>query len=312
MHGSLEQPPIVIRGSRARALVLTLICAGFVAIGAAYVSGPKGSDPAMGFVMVFFGLGLPVALWMLVAPSRLEIGPTGIAESVLWRTTRMSWDEVYNFRPVAMGLSNRFIGFDYLVPPRKGGGLRRLNAALVGAQGALQAGWEIDSQAVANLLNQARERWLHAPAAGLAPAAAPITPSPVQGAVRGGRMNRKVFWIATAVLIALGAGLSFIPGISKGGGYAIGVAMIWLITARLHDIGRSGWWQAGLYAVQIALVATGAVAGDEAMSLMTFAGLASQLIFTVVLGAIPGQAGPNRFGPAPGQPTPLASSEAFR
>ena len=45
---------------------------------------------------------------------------------------------------------------------------------------------------------------------------------------------------------------------------------------------------------------------------MTFAGLASQLIFTVVLGTIPGQAGPNRFGPEPGQPTPLASSETFR
>ena len=125
-------------------------------------------------------------------------------------------------------------------------------------------------------------------------------------------MNRKVFWIATAVLLALGIGLSFIPGVSKSGGYGIGVAMIWLFTARLHDIGRSGWWQAWLYAVQIALVAAGAVAGDEALSLMTVAGLALQLIFTVVLGAIPGQAGPNRFGPAPGQPTPLASSEAFR
>ena len=312
MQGSLEQPPIVIRGSRGRALMVTLICAGFVAIGAAYVSGPKGFDPTMGFAMIFFGLGLLVGLCMLVAPARLEIGPGGIAESVLWRTRRMSWNEAYNFRPVAMGMSNKFIGFDYLVPPPKGGGLRQLNAALVGAQGALQAGWEIDSVAVANLLNQARERWLHAPAAGFAPVTAPITPPPVQGVVRGGRMNRKMFLIGAAALIALGIGLSFIPGVSKGGGYGVGVAMIWLFTARLHDIGRSGWWQAGLYAVQLALVAAGAVSGEAALNLMTLAGLALQLVFTVVLGAIPGQAGPNRFGPAPGQPTPLASSEAFR
>ena len=125
-------------------------------------------------------------------------------------------------------------------------------------------------------------------------------------------MNRKMFLIGAAALIALGIGLSFIPGVSKGGGYGIGVAMIWLFTARLHDIGRSGWWQAGLYAVQLAVVAAGAVSGEAALNLMTLAGIALQLVFTVVLGAIPGQAGPNRFGPASGQPTPLASSEAFR
>ena len=312
MQGSLEQPPIVVHGSRARALMVTLICAAFVAIGATFVLGPKGFEPAMGFVMLFFGLGLLVGLWMLVAPARLEIGPAGIAQRVLWRTTRMSWTDVYDFRPVAMGLTNRFIGFDYLVPPPRGGGLRQLNNALVGAQGALQADWEIKSEAVADLLNQARERWLHAPAGETAPTTAPIMPSPVQRAVRGGRMNRKVFLVGTVVLVAMGFGLSFIPGISKGGGYGIGVALIWLFTARLHDIGRSGWWQAGLYLVQVVLAAAGAVNGDQALGLMITAGLILQFVFIAVLGAIPGQPGPNRFGPPPGQPTPLASSEAFR
>ena len=40
--------------------------------------------------------------------------------------------------------------------------------------------------------------------------------------------------------------------------------------------------------------------------------LAVQAAFTLALGALPGEAGANRFGPAPGQPTALGLAEAFR
>jgi hypothetical protein len=53
------------------------------------------------------------------------------------------------------------VGFDYTDPSPKGI-VRKLNAAVAGVQGALQPGWEIGPQALADLLNQARAHWLPA------------------------------------------------------------------------------------------------------------------------------------------------------
>jgi uncharacterized membrane protein YhaH (DUF805 family) len=65
-----------------------------------------------------------------------------------------------------------------------------------------------------------------------------------------------------------------------------------------------------MFAIQLPVAFYIAVTGsfDAAAAV----GLLIQLVFTVVLGAIPGNRGPNRFGPAPGQPTPIAASETFR
>jgi len=105
------------------------------------------------------GAGLLLGLGILIPAPRLEIGPSGIAQIVLWRTTRLAWPDVHEFRP-----SRGLVGFDYTSPPPKGMALRRLNAAVAGVEGALQPGWEMGPQALADLLNQARAHWLAAAA----------------------------------------------------------------------------------------------------------------------------------------------------
>jgi len=262
-----------------------------------------------GLVIVgFFGLLGGIGLYSLIVPARLEIGPTGITQKVLWRTLKLAWTDVYNFRPAMIGLTNKTVGYDYLTP--KQATMRRVNRSLTGIDGALAPGLELAPPALADLLNNARERWLPAPDG--APQALPIAATalrpPSYSGFVGARMNRKIYWLWMCGLFAVSLVLRFAPALRF-------VTLAWSIrifAVRLHDIGRSGWWQAALYAVQILAIVLICVVGRQPFNVgLGIAGLI-QLIFTAVLGAIPGDRGANRFGPAPGQPSPIAASETFR
>ncbi len=145
-----------------------------------------------------------------------------------------------------------------------------------------------------------------------APGSATVKPPrrSIFGRVTGPRMNRKVFWIWSGGLIAVAVALAFLPLPSSA---SAPTAYFWIVvfTARLHDIGRSGWWQALLYIVQIGLIV--GLAFGAGWPVDDAAGVSGvlQLLAVIALGAIPGQRGPNRFGPAPGQPPAEAISETF-
>ena len=308
MEGSLENPPIVITTSRARSVWLVIASAVMVTMSAFDLL--TGSIAVATFGIVFFGLGGVVFLWMLVVPPQLEIGPSGIIQRVLWRTSRFAWADIYDFRPTTIGLTRKTVGFDYLKPNPRRAGLRRLNSSIAGVQGVFQSGWTVDPPTLAALLNQARERWLGdaAPVSLGAPATAP---SGFAG-LAGNRLNRKTYLIASALLIALSIGLGFLPGGARATGPVFTLFFIRLYAARLHDLGRSGWWQLGLYGVQIAVVVAVLAAGLASVDLALGAVFIVQLLFTAALGAVPGQPGENRFGPAPGQPSAAHEAEVFR
>lgn len=116
----------------------------------------------------------------------------------------------------------------------------------------------------------------------------------------GARMNRKVYWIAVAILAAVVAGVSFIPGGGAGAGNAFSILTLWIFAVRLHDIGRSGWWQTPFFVVQILAVLLAAALGHLEAGAAMGVGLVLQAAFILALGLIPGAPGPNRFGPAPG------------
>jgi uncharacterized membrane protein YhaH (DUF805 family) len=253
-----------------------------------------------------------VGLGMLISPSRLEIGPSGLVQTVLWRNTKFEWADVYNFRPAIIGLTNKAVGFDYLTERPKRAALRGLNTALAGVQGSLQPGWEVAPEALAGLLNDARERWLTA-AGGSPPIvpAAPYRPSLLAG-MAGARINRKAYWLSTGVVFAIAFALAYVPGMQRGVGSLTTVFFIRIFASRLHDFGRSGWWQLALYGVQLPAIILIGTAGGQPISVMVGVGLLIQLIFTAVLGVIPGDRDANKFGPPLNQPTPIARSEPFR
>jgi len=134
----------------------------------------------------------------------------------------------------------------------------------------------------------------------------------VHAGFAGARMNRIVYWRCWALVAALAAALQLAPGLGRSAPYVAVVLGMRLYGVRLQDIGRSGWWQLVLYGAQLAAIALTAFAGLDARTLALELALALQVVFTAGLGALPGEAGANRFGPAPGQRSPLGLAEAFR
>jgi uncharacterized membrane protein YhaH (DUF805 family) len=305
LRGSIESPPIVVRGSRVRALLLLAGSLTFV-LGGFYVVARSGGLAGL-LPTIFFSLTGAVALWMALAPPRLEIGPEGIAQRVLGRTHRLAWSDIHDFRPTSVGIAARAVGFDYLTAPSKLVPLHRLSAAITGVDGMLQPGYELAPHRLADLLNHARERWI-ASGEGVDRVAVPATAPGFAGA----RMNRLVFWRCWALVAALAAALWLAPGLGRSAPYVALVLAARLYAVRLQDIGKSGWWQLGLYGAQAAAVALAAAAGWDLRTFGLGLALSAQAAFTLALGAVPGDAGANRFGPAPGQPTALGLAEAFR
>ena len=121
-----------------------------------------------------------------------------------------------------------------------------------------------------------------------------------------GRASRSEFWwfclftfILNIIVALLG---SLLPAL---GSIVSAVQALWLLlptvgvtTRRLHDRNFSGWWQALPLAAALPAIA-GAVL--EANLLLVLAGCAAGLasLWLLILYALKGTAGPNRYGPDP-------------
>jgi uncharacterized membrane protein YhaH (DUF805 family) len=146
---------------------------------------------------------------------------------------------------------------------------------------------------------------------------------------RRGRSDRKQYWLMAAVFVATVAAFSMLlPQYGRYGGAGGLVVWTMIYGRRLHDIGRSAWWQVIPLGLSLALAIYGFTQSDapallfeanggddpgrshieltlteDPMSGPTpwlMASLAIQAVFTVVLGILPGERGENRFGPPPG------------
>ena len=116
------------------------------------------------------------------------------------------------------------------------------------------------------------------------------------GPGRGGsRIDRKAFWIGSAVLAAFTLLCLFLPASIQMVRFVLFLGWMVLYAQRLHDIGRSGWWQ-GLMYLGMMVVGVGLVFANVPWELAMIGAYLVQLAFTLWLGVVPGQPGPNRFG----------------
>jgi hypothetical protein len=161
MQGSPDQPPIVIRSWRGNSALMLLIAAGFVAIGAFMIRDPKQSAMISWLIMIFFGAGIPLFGWRLIRPDVLTLSPNGMTWRSALRTVEWRWDDVRNFRPYspAPKTISKHVGFDFTDSAR-GAQLRHAAKAMTGVEGSIGGGWELGAAELAELLNQARARWV--------------------------------------------------------------------------------------------------------------------------------------------------------
>lgn len=109
-----------------------------------------------------------------------------------------------------------------------------------------------------------------------------------------GRSNRREYWTYMAGLTAVSFLLSHAPPVVN---LAFSVIMLLVQIRRLHDVGRSGWWAAAAIVAPIPpSIALFYLAGED---VGLGVGLALGLALIVLIGALPGDPGENRFGPAP-------------
>ena len=136
-----------------------------------------------------------------------------------------------------------------------------------------------------------------------------------------GRINRREYWIAIAVVLALAIGLAFTPISPAAANTGITLAWLFVWGRRLHDISLSAWWAAAPMLVMVAIVVAGFVLGGKEMTdafgavqagkqgaasdkgvyevgVMLLLMVIIQFGFTLWLGIRRGDPQPNRWGPA--------------
>ena len=147
-----------------------------------------------------------------------------------------------------------------------------------------------------------------------------------------GRISRQPYWIGTLVLLGAGVVAGFIPLVNLLFPLASIYVWVCLYNKRLHDLGRSGWWQlivwvgcigamiAGAALMIPSLIALlGGAHSDEAAVAAVFGSGGALLlivlaclggvVFHIVVGVLAGQAGANAYGPDPLSPS---EAEAFQ
>ena len=135
-----------------------------------------------------------------------------------------------------------------------------------------------------------------------------------------GRIGRQAFWIGWLVLLGVQVVAGWIPVIGHALGLVALFAWVCLCTKRLHDMGRSGWWQLvpvilgpvlvvgsalsiGVSAIlgEIANIDTdwAAMAGVGGLLASIAIAFFTAAAFTLWVGVSQGQAGENRYGEPP-------------
>lgn len=122
-----------------------------------------------------------------------------------------------------------------------------------------------------------------------------------------GRLSRRKYWTFMGAIIFASALVAI--GRWPYAGLLLTAAWIMVAAGRLHDLGRSGWWAAGLVAFNTGAVAAGELASPLMTPPMVFVGSLLMLSVTLWLGVAESDPLENRFGapPARGKDSTVAA-----
>ncbi len=175
MQGDLNLPPIVIRKSRAKSLLMIAVSAAFTF--GLFLAWRENQDKTSDWLilpgLIMFALGVPLFAWEIIRPEQLSLSPAGLEWRSIRNTLTYPWDQLSEFSVYSIR-GTKMIGFSVTgtgAPPKF---LARINTALTGMSAALPGLWEIEPERVAEVLNSARSKWGSGQVAGQAI----VTPRP--------------------------------------------------------------------------------------------------------------------------------------
>lgn len=153
---------IVLTANKKKAVRLLLLSTAFVALSIFLVL--HGENAWMGWMCaVFFGLGIPVSIYMLKpGAGELRIDRNGIEMKTMRKPMTLHWSEVNRFYVgyVRTGLSRtKMIGIEFSDSYDKFHAGRQFASGLTGMQGALPNHFSRSAEEVCELLNRAKKEW---------------------------------------------------------------------------------------------------------------------------------------------------------
>lgn len=153
----LDHPPVVIRTARWKMILLFVACAVFVFGGFKMIQDPRAHW--VGYMsIIFFGLGLLIAIWQMVLPAWLELSPGGLRWFTGRKIERYSWNDFLEFRTYSPSFS-RHVGFVLVPQSTKRTNASAISRNMLGLDGGFGGSWTLNAGELAALLNRAREKW---------------------------------------------------------------------------------------------------------------------------------------------------------
>lgn len=162
---ALDREPIVVLGSRGKAVLLFAACLTFVVLG--LVAMAKGEDDILAVGLpaaLIFGLGMIVAGVQIARPSIMTLTGDGVTVRTIFRTWAVRWDQVdpfFVYRAPAAGpqtgvTAPDMAAFTWRDPPVTA--RRWLKLGRAGIDGGFGAGWQLSARQLVDLLNAAQAR----------------------------------------------------------------------------------------------------------------------------------------------------------
>jgi hypothetical protein len=145
--------PVTLYPSRKKWLLVFSICVLFAVGGVWMVKSGKESG---WFVLIFFGLGAPVAVAaMLPGAGGLTLDREGFAVTNLFRSYRARWQDATGFTAAHMA-HQKMVVYDDV--KQSGGSLATMNVAIVGHNAGLPDTYGFSADDLAHLMAQWRDR----------------------------------------------------------------------------------------------------------------------------------------------------------
>lgn len=173
MQGSLDDPPIIVRGSRKKALKALLLSALIIALFLFVIMTPHAyptlkqqiAAAIAPIMLIVFALMAALSAWRLFRPEILELSPDGLHWRGTLRNKSWAWSDIKRFAVHVMTYqsgtlftrSNQYSTPGLIYSDSYQG--KRTFSAGSDVDAWLENEWEMEPAALCDLLNSAREKW---------------------------------------------------------------------------------------------------------------------------------------------------------